>query len=63
VCVFVGVFVCVFVCVCMFINVGMPDCPASDQSGTGMKKTNNARTDLVPDQASAVPHFFGPVPE
>jgi hypothetical protein len=33
-CVFM--FVCVFVFVC--INAGMPDCPASDQSGTGMKK-------------------------
>jgi hypothetical protein len=35
-CVFVceGVFVCVFVC----INAGMPNCPASDQSGTGLKK-------------------------
>ncbi len=31
---------CVFVFVCMFvcINAGMPDCPASDQSGTRMKK-------------------------
>jgi hypothetical protein len=33
-CVFVCVFVCMFVC----INAGMPDCPASDQSGTGIKK-------------------------
>jgi hypothetical protein len=52
---------CVFVCV--FINAGMPDCPASDQSGTGMKKNNNAGTDPVPDQAGAVRHFFGPIPE
>ncbi len=47
VCVCEGVFVCVFVyvfvCVCMFmcvfvcINAGMTDCPASDQSGTGLK--------------------------
>jgi hypothetical protein len=35
---------CVCVCECEFvyvfvcINAGMPDCPASDQSGTGMKK-------------------------
>jgi hypothetical protein len=28
--------VCVFVCVC--INAGMPNCPASDQSGTELKK-------------------------
>jgi hypothetical protein len=35
---FMGVFVfmCVFLCVC--INAGMPDCPSSDQSSTGMKK-------------------------
>jgi hypothetical protein len=32
----VGVCLCVFVCVC--INAGMPDCPASVLSGTGMKK-------------------------
>ncbi len=29
-------FVCVFVFVC--INAGMSDCPASEQSGTGIKK-------------------------
>ncbi len=61
VCVFVYVFVCVIVCV--FINAGMPDYPASYQCGPGMKKTNDAGTDLVPDQAGAVQHFFGPVPE
>jgi hypothetical protein len=40
VCMFVCVFMCVFVCVFVFvcINAGMPDCPASDQSGTGLKK-------------------------
>jgi hypothetical protein len=65
----VGVSVYVFVCVfmymfvCMFINVGMPDYPASYQSGTGMKKTIDAGTDPVPDQAGAVRHFFGLVPE
>jgi hypothetical protein len=37
VCVCECVFVSVFVFVC--INAGMPDCPASDQSGTGIKKT------------------------
>ncbi len=61
VCVFVYVFVCVSVFVC--INAGMPNCPASDQSGTGLKKTNNAGTGPVPDQAKAVRHFFGPVPD
>jgi hypothetical protein len=28
-----------------------------------MKKTNDAGTDPVPDQAGAVRHFFGMVPE
>ncbi len=39
-CVFVCVFVfmCVFVCVFVCINAGVPDCLASDQSGTGLKK-------------------------
>ncbi len=58
-CMFMSMFVCVFEC--MFVCV--PDCPASDQSGTGMIKTNDARTDPVPDQADAVRHFFGPVPD
>jgi hypothetical protein len=46
VCVCKYVFVCVFACVFVFvcINAGMPDCPASDQSGTGIKKTNDAGT-------------------
>ncbi len=57
----VGVFVCV--CVFMCINAGMPNCPASDQSGTGLKKTSAAGTGPVPDQAKAVWHFFGPVPD
>ncbi len=35
---FVCVCECVFVCVFVYINAGMLDCPASDQSGTGMKK-------------------------
>jgi hypothetical protein len=30
-------------------NAGMPDCPASGQSSTGLKKTNDAGTGLVPD--------------
>jgi hypothetical protein len=31
---------CVCVCECVFvcINAGMPDCPAFEQSGTGLKK-------------------------
>jgi hypothetical protein len=36
----------------------MPDCVASDQSGTWMKKTNDAMTSLVPDQANSSA-FFG----
>jgi hypothetical protein len=60
-CVFVFMFVCVFVIVC--INAGMPDCLASDQSGTGIKKTNNAGTVPVLDQARGVWHFFCPVPD
>jgi hypothetical protein len=30
-------------------NAKMPDCPASGQSGTGLKKTNDAGTGLVTD--------------
>jgi hypothetical protein len=41
----------------------MPDCPASDQSGTRTGKTNDAGNSPVPDQAKAVRHFFGPVPD
>ncbi len=55
------VFVCVFVFVC--INAGMLDCPASVQSGTRIKKTNDAGTGPVPDQTKAVRHFLGPVPD
>jgi hypothetical protein len=33
----------------MVQNAGMPDCPASSQSGTGMKKTNDAETGPVPE--------------
>jgi hypothetical protein len=61
----VSLFVCLFVCMCVFmcINAGMPNCPASDQSGTGLKKTNDAGTGPVPDQAKAVRLFFGSVPD
>jgi hypothetical protein len=48
----------VFSCVCVRINARMPDCPASDQSSTGIKKTNDTRTNPVPDQAEAVRHFL-----
>jgi hypothetical protein len=30
-------------------NAGMPDCSASGQSGTVLKKTNDAATGPVPD--------------
>jgi hypothetical protein len=64
VCVRVRVRVCVHVRVCVRVyKCGMPDCPASNQSGTGMIKTNGTGTNPVPDQASAVQHFFGPVPD
>ncbi len=46
----------------MCINAGMPDCLASDQSVTEMKKNHDAGTDPVPDQANEVLQFFGPVP-
>ncbi len=36
----------------------MPDFPASGQSGTRLKKTNDAETGPVPDYADAVQHFF-----
>jgi hypothetical protein len=35
----------------------MPDCLASGQSGTGMKKTIDAETGPEPDQANDVWHF------
>jgi hypothetical protein len=28
---------------------GMPDCPASSQSGTGLRKNNDAGTNPVPE--------------
>jgi hypothetical protein len=54
---------CVFAFMFVCINAGMPDCPASDQSGTGIKKTNDAGTGPVLDQTKAVQQFFGPVPD
>jgi hypothetical protein len=32
----------------LFINAGMSDCPASNQSGTGMNKNADAETSPVP---------------
>ncbi len=65
VCVRLRMRVCSYICVCVWvcINAGMPDCPASDQSGTGMKKSNDAGTYPVLDKADAFQHFFGPVPD
>jgi hypothetical protein len=48
-------------CVCMCINAGMLDCPASDQSGTGMKK-KITMPGPVQYQADVVWHFFGLLP-
>ncbi len=56
----VCVCMCVCVCVCLCINARMPDSQASYQSSTRMKKTNDAGTNLVLDQADIVRHFFGP---
>ncbi len=54
--VFVGVFMCVFVC----INAGLSGIRSVWYRN---KKTNDAVTGPVPDQAKAVRHFFGPVPD
>jgi hypothetical protein len=32
-----------------FLNTGIPDCPASCQSGTGLEKTNDAVSSPVPE--------------
>jgi hypothetical protein len=39
-------------CECMFVcvNARMPNCPASDQSGTRMNRTKDTRTGPVPYQ-------------
>ncbi len=39
----------VYIYVHISINAGMPDCPASNQSGTRKKKTNNAGIGPVPN--------------
>jgi hypothetical protein len=33
----------------IFVNAGLPDCPESGQSGTGIKKNEDAGTCQVPD--------------
>ncbi len=44
------------------MNTGMPDSPASGQSGTGIQqKTNDARSVPVLDLTDAIRHFIGPV--
>jgi hypothetical protein len=53
---------CVFLCEFVCINAGLPDCPASDQSGTGMKKLTipgMVRFWTKPRQSG----FFDPVPD
>jgi hypothetical protein len=45
------------------LTAGIPDCPASGQSGNGLKLTNDAGSCPVPDYSDAVRHFFGPVPD
>jgi hypothetical protein len=49
----------------MYIYVEMPDCPAYGQSGTGLKKTNDAGTGPVPDYCKLTQYgiFFSPVPD
>jgi hypothetical protein len=54
---------CVCMCVCVCTNAGMLDCPASNKSGSRMKKSNDAGTGPVPDQDNEVWHFFSLVPD
>jgi hypothetical protein len=54
----------VHVCDCMFVFV----CMNAGLTGIGSvryrnEKTNDAGTGPIPDQAKAVRHFFGPVPD
>jgi hypothetical protein len=49
--------------VCVCVRVRVYKCWNAGQSGTGIKKTNDAGTGPVPDQAKAVQHFLGPVPD
>ncbi len=38
----------------VFVNAGLPDCPASGQSGTGTKKNAGVGTSPVPEIADPV---------
>ncbi len=49
ICRYVYTYIYVYTCVYIYIKARMQDCQASSQSGTGMKKTNNAGTGPVPD--------------
>ncbi len=62
----IGVYVRVCVHVC--VRVRVYKCRSAALSGIRSvryrnEKTNDAGTGLVPDQAKAVRHFFGPVPD
>jgi hypothetical protein len=45
------------------LTKGMPDCLASSQSSTGLRKANDAGTDPVLESNNAVRHFFTAVPD
>jgi hypothetical protein len=67
-CVHVSVRVRVRVRVGVHVRVRMYKCRNAGLSGIQSvryrnDKTNDAGTDPVPDQADAVRHFFGPVPD
>ncbi len=47
----------------IYRNAGMPDRPVSSQSGTGLKKINDAGKGPVLDKAHTVRHLFSPVPD
>ncbi len=66
ICICICIYICIYVHICvyiLYINAEMPDCLASSQSGTGLKKTNDAGTGPVLDKAYTVQHFLGPVPD
>ncbi len=45
----------------LFLNAGISDCPASGQSGTGMKKNAYARISPVPESGDPVRYRNAPV--
>jgi hypothetical protein len=66
--VYVRMCVDVQVRVCVRVRVRMYKCWNAGLSGIQSvryqnEKTNDAGTGLVPDQAKAVQHFFGPLPD